>query len=328
MAQRFAYFAGSGDVDQNIDLVAQPRQIHEIAGDHHAFFPRQHRPRQGKIKIGDAENLNKRGGEQLLQQRRASFTSADDGDTEAVHGQIPGGAADPPSIGRRIGRGAYDGKMKPRRRLGAVRRGGYHTFMPDFSHEIALGGRVAGVDEVGRGPLAGPVVACACMLDRDRVPPALLAQLDDSKKLSAARRTALAAALRAAPGVRFALAAASTREIFARNILGATFLAMNRALARLPIPPDAALIDGNKSPPGAPCPTRPVVGGDGRSLSIAAASILAKELRDRLMVQLDRRHPGYGWAGNAGYPTAAHRAALARLGPTPHHRRGFGGVPM
>lgn len=198
--------------------------------------------------------------------------------------------------------------------------------MPDFTHERALGGRVAGVDEVGRGPLAGPVVTCACVIDPALAPATLLAQLDDSKKLSAAKRGALAAALRTAPGVAYAFAAASTREIAARNILGASLWAMARALRRLPIPPDAALIDGNKLPIDAPCPTHALIGGDGLSLSIAAASILAKDLRDALMIRLDARHPGYGWARNAGYPTVAHRAALARLGPTPHHRRGFNGV--
>jgi ribonuclease HII len=115
------------------------------------------------------------------------------------------------------------------------------------------------------------------------------------------------------------------REIGQRNILGATHLAMVRALARLGVPVDVALVDGNQAP-ALPCAVRCVVGGDARSLSIAAASVVAKVLRDRLMAGLDPRWPGYGWAHNAGYPTAAHRTALARLGRTPHHRRGFAPV--
>ncbi|MDE2006706.1 MAG: ribonuclease HII [Rhodospirillales bacterium] len=197
--------------------------------------------------------------------------------------------------------------------------------MVDFSLERAAGGRVAGVDEVGRGPLAGPVFAAAVVFPVG-VPDALAALIDDSKALSAARREAAAAALRASGAAEIALAAASVAEIAARNILGASLLAMARAVARLPVPPDLALIDGNRAP-ALPCPARCVVGGDARSLSIAAASIVAKVARDRAMTRLAARWPGYGWEANAGYPTAAHRAALAALGPCPHHRRGFGSVP-
>lgn len=195
--------------------------------------------------------------------------------------------------------------------------------MPDFTLEAAAGGRVAGVDEVGRGPLAGPVLAAAVVLPCPP-PPALAALLDDSKRLSVEQRARAAAALRAA-GAELALGAASVAEIARLNILGASLLAMARAVARLPSPPDLALVDGNRAPPLA-CPLRCVVGGDGRSLSIAAASIIAKLARDRAMVRLAARWPGYGWEANAGYGTAAHRAALARLGPTPHHRAGFGTV--
>jgi ribonuclease HII len=157
------------------------------------------------------------------------------------------------------------------------------------------------------------------------VPAGLAGLLDDSKKLSAARRDAAFMALRAHPDVEIGLAAASVAEIASLNILGASLLAMRRAVARLPAPPDFALVDGNR-PPDLPCAVRCVVGGDARSLSIAAASIVAKVVRDRAMARLDIRWPGYGWAGNAGYPTAAHRAALLRLGATPHHRAGFGPV--
>jgi len=196
--------------------------------------------------------------------------------------------------------------------------------MPDFVLELEAGGRVAGVDEAGRGPLAGPVVAAAVVFPTG-VPVALAGMLDDSKKLSAARREAAFAALRACAEVEIGLAAASVAEIGALNILGASLLAMRRAVARLPRAPDLALVDGNR-PPLLACPVRCVVGGDARSLSIAAASIIAKVVRDRAMARLAARHPGYGWAGNAGYPTADHRAALARLGPTRHHRAGFGTV--
>jgi ribonuclease HII len=199
--------------------------------------------------------------------------------------------------------------------------------MPDYAIESRHGGRVAGLDEAGRGPLAGPVLAAAVLFARPPDGP-LRALLDDSKKLTAARRDAAFAALVAAAragALDFGIAAASAAEIGRLNILRATHLAMARALARLPRAPDLALVDGNQPPP-LPCPLRCVVGGDGLSLSIAAASILAKVMRDRAMARLDPRWPGYGFARHAGYPTPAHLAALAKLGPCPHHRRGFGPV--
>lgn len=196
--------------------------------------------------------------------------------------------------------------------------------MPNLALEHGHGGRVAGVDEVGRGPLAGPVLSAAVILPPD-IPDYLLALLDDSKRLSAERRARALSALRAYPGVEIAVAAASVAEIGRLNILGAAMLAMRRAVSRLTSAPDLALVDGNRAP-GLSCPTRCVVGGDGLSCSIAAASIVAKETRDTAMRRLAWRYPGYGWAANAGYPTAEHRAALARLGPTPHHRSGFAGV--
>jgi ribonuclease HII len=160
------------------------------------------------------------------------------------------------------------------------------------------------------------------------VPAALAALLDDSKRLSPAQRELAIAALLAAAArgeAECAIAAASAAEIGRLNILRATHLAMARAVARLPPPPDLALVDGTRAPP-LPCPVRCVIGGDGLSLSIAAASILAKVTRDRAMARLDPRWPEYGFARHAGYPTAVHRAALAAHGPCPHHRRGFGPV--
>lgn len=199
--------------------------------------------------------------------------------------------------------------------------------VPDFGLERKLGGRVAGIDEVGRGPLAGPVVAGAVVFLRPP-PRALAALLDDSKKLTARARDAAFLALQQARltgQVEFALGAASATEIGMLNILRATHLAMRRALARLPGPADIALVDGNQPPP-LPCRVECVIGGDGVSLSIAAASILAKVVRDRAMERLCLRWPGYGFSRHAGYATAEHRAALVRLGPTPHHRRGFAPV--
>jgi ribonuclease HII len=199
--------------------------------------------------------------------------------------------------------------------------------VPDLSLEAEEPGLVAGVDEAGRGPLAGPVVAAALVFLRPP-PPALAALLDDSKRLPAAARERAAAALRAAAGqgaLTFALGAASAAEIGQLNILHATHLAMRRAVLRLAVTPALALVDGNRAPP-LPCRVRCVVGGDGRSLSIAGASILAKTVRDAGMAKLARRWPQYGFATHQGYPTAAHRAALAKHGASPHHRRGFGPV--
>jgi len=199
-----------------------------------------------------------------------------------------------------------------------------HAAAPDLAHETAAHAagfrRVAGVDEAGRGPLAGPVVAAAVILDPARIPPGL----NDSKKLTAARRQALVPLIRS--GAVWALGMASVAEIDALNILRASHLAMVRALAALPAAPDLALIDGNLLPQGLPCPGQALVSGDARSLSIAAASILAKVARDAIMQDLDRAHPGYGWARNAGYPSAGHRAALQTLGVTPHHRLSFAPV--
>jgi ribonuclease HII len=199
--------------------------------------------------------------------------------------------------------------------------------LPHYRLELEHGGRVAGVDEAGRGPLAGPVLAAA-VLFRGRPPAALARLLDDSKRLSPDARDLAYVALRqaAAAGLLdYAVAAASSAEIGRINILAATHLAMRRAVARLALVPDLVLVDGNRAPALA-CATRCVIGGDAECLSIAAASILAKVTRDRAMRRLHLRWPAYGFASHVGYPTAAHRAALAEHGPSPHHRRGFAPV--
>ena len=191
---------------------------------------------------------------------------------------------------------------------------------PDFSLEDAADGRVAGVDEAGRGPWAGPVVAAAVAFGAGGPPPHLRAIITDSKLLRAERRSALQPAILACADAAVGLA--SVAEIDSMNILQATLLAMRRAIVRLDRLPDLALVDGNRAP-CLPCPVRTVVGGDRLSFSIAAASIVAKVARDRLMAGLALHHPGYGWERNAGYGTAEHRAGLARLGPCVHHRRSF-----
>jgi len=205
-------------------------------------------------------------------------------------------------------------------------------YAPEFSFELRAysdGAKlVCGVDEVGRGPLAGPVVAAAVILPLNAdgqpdLPPGLLGEMNDSKKLSAASREQIHDVL--LPLVCWGIGYASARQIDRVNILQATFAAMRRAVAALEKPPCHALIDGNKVPPGLACKGEPVVKGDARSYSIAAASIIAKVIRDRQMSQLAGRHPGYGWEQNAGYGTAAHRDAIIRLGLTRYHRRSFGG---
>ena len=196
---------------------------------------------------------------------------------------------------------------------------------PDFSLEQASPGPVAGIDEVGRGPWAGPVVAAAVVFScRDSLPPILRHGLNDSKTLSPARREVLFAELPACTVI--GLGAASVAEIDCFNILQATLRAMARAITQLErqmeTGPSLALVDGTHAPPLS-CPVRTVIRGDSKSLSIAAASIVAKVTRDRLMVELSHRYPGFGWERNAGYGTAEHKEGLARLGITPHHRRSF-----
>ena len=193
--------------------------------------------------------------------------------------------------------------------------------LPDFQFETiaseAGARRIVGVDEVGRGPLAGPVTAAAVWLDPSSLPPGL----QDSKRLGPVARAAAFAQIMAASDV--GIGHASPAEIDERNILQATYLAMHRAITALRVAPDYLLIDGNRLPPGLPCRAETIVKGDARSLSVAAASIVAKVTRDRIMTDLAQFYPGYGWEENAGYPTKRHKNAIADLGVTPEHRRSF-----
>ncbi|MGY9011949.1 MAG: ribonuclease HII [Rhodobacterales bacterium] len=192
---------------------------------------------------------------------------------------------------------------------------------PDFSFEQQAAQRglryVAGVDEVGRGPLAGPVTAAAVILDPDQIP----LGLNDSKKLSVKRRIIIEADICRMAEV--SVAHATVDEIDALNILRASHLAMRRAIDGLARRPDHLLVDGNMIPRGLTLSAEALVKGDARSLSIAAASIVAKVARDRIMCELAADFPGYDWDRNAGYPTKSHKQALVRLGVTPHHRVSF-----
>jgi ribonuclease HII len=192
---------------------------------------------------------------------------------------------------------------------------------PDFSHEAMLIARgatyVAGVDEAGRGPLAGPVVVAAVRLDPNRIP----AGLNDSKKLTEAKREALYEEIMASADV--AIVSAPPTDIATLNIRGATLAAMAKAVAALPHVADRALIDGRDVPPALPCAGIALVGGDGRSVSIAAASIVAKVTRDRMCAIMDGDAPHFGFAGHKGYGTAAHMKALKLNGPCRHHRSEF-----
>jgi len=192
--------------------------------------------------------------------------------------------------------------------------------MPDFAIEDGCRGVVCGVDEVGRGPLAGPVVAAAVIIDRACFSAELQEDLDDSKLL---RRDVREACYRALLDcARIGVGAASVKEIDRINILRASHLAMSRAVAALDVRPDVALVDGNMAPP-LPCRAQTVVKGDSLSFSIAAASVVAKVTRDRIMRALARRHPRYAWESNVGYSTRAHFQAIAEFGVTVHHRRSF-----
>ncbi|WP_299027156.1 ribonuclease HII [uncultured Sulfitobacter sp.] len=192
---------------------------------------------------------------------------------------------------------------------------------PDYSFETrarAQGyARIAGIDEVGRGPLAGPVTAAAVVLDPERIPEGL----NDSKKLSHKKREALYSQIMEVADV--SIAHASVEEIEEHNILRASHIAMVRAVEGLKVPPDYCLIDGNMIPRGMTLRAETIIKGDARSVSISAASIMAKICRDYVMLSLAQQHPGYGWETNMGYGSKSHISALQKLGVTPHHRRLF-----
>lgn len=194
--------------------------------------------------------------------------------------------------------------------------------MPDFKYETEagafLGRNICGVDEAGRGPLSGPVIAAAVILDPENIPDGL----NDSKALSHRARERLLNVL--FTNAKIGIGISEPGEIDRINILWASMEAMRRAIENLNISVDYALIDGNRVPPGLICDAHAIVKGDAKSLSIAAASIAAKVTRDRLMAEADSRFPGYGWARHKGYPTKAHRAAVDELGRSPAHRWSFG----
>ena len=190
---------------------------------------------------------------------------------------------------------------------------------PNFSIETQFRGLICGIDEAGRGSLAGPVVAAAVILDQDRTPDGIT----DSKLLTQVKREHLFRKITTQAAI--AVGFSEVEEIDKINILNATLAAMGRAVDNLTPAPAVALVDGNHSPK-LDCSAHTVIGGDRLSLSIAAASIVAKVTRDHLMMDLARAYPGYGWEHNAGYGTSEHLAALASNGVTPHHRRSFAPV--
>jgi ribonuclease HII len=192
---------------------------------------------------------------------------------------------------------------------------------PDLFDTPVASGPVAGVDEAGRGPLAGPVYAAAVVLDPDRP----IEGLDDSKRLTPERRDVLAVLIRER-ALAWAVASASVEEIERLNILQATMLAMRRACLGLSFAPALILVDGNRLPKGLPCSARAVVGGDALEPAISAASILAKTARDACCMDMHARHPQYAFDRHKGYGTALHLARLAEFGPCPEHRRGFAPV--
>lgn len=196
--------------------------------------------------------------------------------------------------------------------------------MPDFSFENEIGGLVCGIDEVGRGPLAGPVVTACVYVPDDVREFGFIQQIQDSKKLSKPKLLELYVLIKEHCTV--GIGQCSPAEIDELNILWATMEAMKRAYLDMGREYDHALIDGNRIPPEMPCPATAVVKGDGRSVSIAAASIVAKVTRDQIMAELGREYPQYGWERNAAYPTKEHKVAIEAHGVTPHHRRSFGPV--
>jgi ribonuclease HII len=189
------------------------------------------------------------------------------------------------------------------------------------------GAIIAGIDEAGRGPLAGPVVAAAVILPMEKLPRVLVRGLDDSKKLTPERREELYTAIVGCSAICYGVGRAEVDEIDTINILQATYRAMARAMEALSREVHIAIVDGNRAPPLS-CAVETLIGGDGLSLSVAAASILAKVTRDRYMRALHLEHPGYGWDTNVGYGTDEHRTAILSIGLTPHHRRSFAPVQM
>jgi ribonuclease HII len=192
--------------------------------------------------------------------------------------------------------------------------------MPSLAYEKEAGCLVAGIDEAGRGPIAGPVVAAAVILPVRGIPRGI----DDSKAMTAAEREKVMAKIERSSIV--GVGVASVHEIDQINILQASLLAMRRAVMAMPVSPRAILVDGNKLPHHLPCPARAIIDGDALSRSVAAASIVAKVVRDRIMDALAQSYPGFGWEHNRGYSTPDHKDALNRLGVTPHHRRTFASV--
>jgi len=197
--------------------------------------------------------------------------------------------------------------------------------MPNFDFEKTHVGLIAGTDEAGRGPWVGPVVAAAVCFQNLNIPETLALQLNDSKKLSAKKREQLFPLIYES-GALIGVGQASAEEIDSINILQASFLAMKRALTQIEnqgYAIDFVLVDGNRKPSDWKWPTEEIIGGDGKSLSIAAASIIAKVTRDRLLCDLAKEYPAYGWDKNAGYGTAEHIAALQSYGVTPYHRKSY-----
>ena len=198
--------------------------------------------------------------------------------------------------------------------------------MPDWKIEDTFSGSVCGIDEAGRGPWVGPVVAGAVIFLTREINPQLLTDLNDSKKLSAKKREQLYDLLLAEAAqehICYGIGMASAKEIDELNILQATFLAMKRATEKLKVKPQYALIDGNRLPADFPCETSCYIGGDARSFSISAASIIAKVYRDKLMAEMANAYPQYGFEKNAGYGTKEHITALQKYGITPEHRRSY-----
>ena len=198
--------------------------------------------------------------------------------------------------------------------------------MPDWLEENKYQGLIVGVDEAGRGPWVGPVVAGAVVFFSHDIHPFLLKNLNDSKKLTAKKREDLFNVLQQEAELKhlaLAIGVASAQEIDDINILQATFKAMQRAVEALNCKPDMALIDGNRNPLSFPCPSKTVIKGDAKSFSIAAASVIAKVYRDNLMKKLALQYPGYGFEKNAGYGTKEHIEALQTLGVTPEHRKSY-----